>query len=71
MNIQSDIPMPSQPDHRRKYPFMDMSIGDSVFFEGEPSKGKVSNAARKVATRNDMHFVVRTETGGIRIWRTK
>lgn len=51
------------------YPFVSMGIGDSVFIEGQTPTGKAASAAKKTAARKGIHFIIRREDGGIRIWR--
>ena len=55
----------------RKYPFLDMAVGDSVFFDGEEVNGKAYRAAMSTGTRHDLRFVARRENNGLRIWRAE
>lgn len=55
------------------YPFKDMMVGDSVFFQCEP-KGSRSNpavAARVHGATYGKKFSARKIDGGVRIWRIK
>lgn len=70
MQIDTDVPIPMS-KRSRKYPFLDMSVGDSVYFEEEDINGKAYRAAMSTGTRHDLRFVARRENKGIRIWRKK
>tara|TARA_R110000764_G_scaffold22994_1_gene56697 strand:- start:107 stop:319 length:213 start_codon:yes stop_codon:yes gene_type:complete len=70
MNIQKNVPMPTS-KRSRKYPFLDMAVGDSVFFDGEEVNGKAYRAAMSTGTRHDLRFVARRENNGLRIWRAE
>ena len=70
MNIQKDVPMPTS-KRSRKYPFLDMAVGDSVFFDSEEVNGKAYRAAMSTGTRHDLRFVARREDNGLRIWRAE
>ena len=70
MNIQKNVPMPTS-KRSRKYPFLDMAVGDSVFFDGEEVNGKAYRAAMSTGTRDDLRFVARRENNGLRIWRAE
>lgn len=83
MKIDVGIPMPEdyffkgRGNRRSIYPFMEMNVGDSVFFPSEMgfSKHGVHKAydyAKKIAKRSgDRHFRMRRVEGGIRIWRVE
>jgi hypothetical protein len=70
--IEKNIPMPSSA-FRSKYPFADMQVGDSVFFDNEPmrSQSKPVISAHNFGTRNNMKFSARSEGNGVRVWRVK
>lgn len=72
MKIESNIDTPTGRVGRpAKYPFREMSVGDSIFFDDQP-KGSQSNpavAARVVARDWGWSFVTRKEGSGVRIWR--
>lgn len=70
IKIEKNIPMPSLSS---KYPFADMQVGDSVFFDNEPagSQSKPVIAARNFGSKNDMKFLSRSEGAGVRVWRVK
>ena len=70
MNIETDVPVPVS-TRSRKYPFLDMAIGDSVVFEGQQVNGKAYRAAMSTGTRHGMRFVARREDEALRIWRSE
>ena len=75
--IEKGVPIP--PDGRGmqrggvkcKYPWVDMSIGDS--FEAGPYdpdlKNNVAAAASQYAKRNGVKFTLRKHNRGLRVWR--
>ena len=70
MKIENDVPMPKT-TRPTKYPFRDMNVGESVFFDNEP-KGSQSNpaiSAHMLSKRTDFKFATRKEGNGVRIWR--
>lgn len=69
--IDKNIPIPKDAGRkgRRKYPFYEMEVGDSVFFEGQTRTGNARNAAYAWARNNNKEVSVRSVQGGIRIWR--
>lgn len=69
--IESNIPFPkgTKPGKKAKYPFVDMNVGDSVFFEGARSGGKEYLAAMAVSRSHKKKFSGRSVDGGLRIWR--
>jgi len=69
--IEHCIPMPYRGVGKGTsvYPFMEMEVGDSAFFEGQRSGGKAHSVAKKYAQRSDYKFTCKTVSGGIRIWR--
>jgi hypothetical protein len=60
--IEKGIPM----SKRRKYPFAEMEIGDSVFIEGLKSVAEISGSFRGHRPKK---FATRQVDGGIRVWR--
>jgi hypothetical protein len=70
MQIQKDVPIPTS-KRSRKYPFLDMAVGDSVLFEKEDVNGKAYRAAMSTGTRHGLRFVARREDNGLRIWRAE
>lgn len=75
MKIESGIPSPKLAPVGRpaKYPFRQMSIGDSFLAKGTlaSSRGCAAYGAAKVfGSRNGMKFVGETQGDGtVRIWR--
>ena len=77
MIIEKNIPIPAMAKNRRasKYPFLEMKVGDSVYFTDQPegSQSLPVMAARMTGrTQNPRwKFTVRALDGGVRIWRTE
>lgn len=69
--IERDVPMPFDGLGKGKsiYPFMEMDVGDSAFFEGQKSSGRANSMAKKYAQRSGRKFTCRAVNGGVRIWR--
>ena len=55
----------------RKYPFMEMDVGDSIFFDNEPNgtQSAPASAAKIHAARVGRKVACRTEGRGVRIHR--
>jgi hypothetical protein len=70
MKIDKDIPVPES-TRARKWPFIEMDIGDSVFFAEEQVNGKAYRAAMSVGRRQHRKYVARREDEGLRIWRSE
>lgn len=71
MHIEKNIPAPtSTRGAPQKYPFASMEIGDSIFIQGQNSQGNACMAARQHGYHHGKKFVSRSESGGVRIWRT-
>jgi len=70
MKIDKDIPVP-ETTRARKWPFIEMDIGDSVFFAEEQVNGKAYRAAMSVGRRQHRKYVARREDQGLRIWRSE
>lgn len=74
--IDRNIPIDKSKIHyswNPKYPFRNMIVGDSVFFENE-ADGSASNPARTARVwggrqKPARKFSARTIDGGVRIWR--
>jgi len=66
--IEESVPVPSS-KRARKYPFLEMAVGNSVFFAGEEINGRAYRAAMSTGTRHNQEYVARKADGGIRIWR--
>lgn len=74
MEIESGIPIPPAKYGRRgtKYAtLMDMEPGQSVFVEGEDTRGPTYNSAQALGRRHGRTYQGRTVEGGLRIWRMK
>lgn len=72
--IEKNIPMPILYNGRAGrgsiYPFMEMEVGDSIFFEGQRNGGPAYQSAKQAQRRaGDRKFVSRKEGNGLRIWR--
>ena len=70
MKIDNDVPMPKA-TRSTKYPFRDMAVGESVFFDNEPkaSQSNPAISAHVLAKREGKKFAARKEDNGVRIWR--
>ncbi len=68
MKIEKNISIP-EPRTHTKYEWSELEVGDSVFFEGQTSRGKARGAAVSWAANNNVRFTCRTMDGGVRIWR--
>lgn len=73
MKIEKNVPMPPHGNHLQKYPWPEMSVGDSVFFsrEEEAKPRSIVRAAHGWGGRNNAKFASRSVDGGFRIWRTE
>ena len=71
MKIDKDVPAPNGVGGNSKYPWPEMDVGDSVFFEVEFFNGmtKQQVAAHQYGKNNNKKFKSRKQTGGVRIWR--
>jgi len=67
-SIDADVPMPKK--GVVKYPFSDMRVGESVYFEGMDTNSKPAVAARRYNSRGKL-FECRKVSGGLRIWRVE
>jgi len=61
------------PDHRTRYPFKTMAVGDSILF---PTRQLADNARISAfrfvrSTQPDWKFSLRTVENGYRLWRVK
>ena len=70
MKIETDVPLPES-SRARKYPFLEMSVGESVYFEGEEVNGRAYRAAMSTGRRHNQKYVARREDNGLRIWRAE
>ena len=69
MKIETDVPVPLS-TRSRKYPFLDMQVGESIWFD-EQVNGRAYRSALSTGTRHNLKFVARKEDSGIRIWRSE
>jgi hypothetical protein len=58
MKIETDVPLPES-SRARKYPFLEMSVGESVYFEGEEVNGRAYRAAMSTGRRHNQKYVAR------------
>lgn len=70
--IDKDIPIPDK--RPSKYPFAEMSVGDSFFVAADKAPSKrvstaVGNAAERGIGGSDRSYTVRRVDGGTRCWR--
>jgi hypothetical protein len=58
---------------RSIYPFKDMEVGDSVFFDGEPKGGRSnpSVSSRIYGAKTGKKFSSSREGEGVRVWRVE
>lgn len=70
MIIEKGIPAPES-SGSKKYPFVDLAVGDSVFIDGAKFKGKEYCAAKAAARYKGFKIRAKSENGGIRIWRVE
>jgi hypothetical protein len=74
LKIEKNVPLPD--GHlggvRKKYPFTEMAIGDSLFMACSADRQqKTQNSLLGAALRHKpMKFCTRKVRGGVRIWRT-
>lgn len=72
--IEKDVPTPEKSTTRKKYPWEEMDIGDSVFVpRTDAPYYAVASSAYNYATRARKTFRthrVRGEQPGTRVWRT-
>ena len=72
IRVEKGIKVPQLPKHNR-YPFKDMTVGDSfmVSYNEMPAGGaqNVRTAAYHTGKINGTKFTVRRVDGGVRVWR--
>lgn len=71
--MTDSVPMPTTSGKGRpaKYPFSEMEIGQSVFFDGARTGGKEYLAAQAAGRHKGWKFSGRSEGSGLRIWRVE
>lgn len=74
--IDKGVPLPPNSGNKgkgsRKYPFDDMQVGDSIFFETEyPNQRRelLWSVLTSYQKRNGMKYATRIVDGGVRVWR--
>jgi hypothetical protein len=67
MKIDKNVKIESP--NRNKYPFGEMEIGDSIFFDSGDYRTKEHEAAKKYFQRKGGKISCRKFNGGLRIWR--
>lgn len=65
--IDKNIPVPAKGTRTSKYPFAQMTVGDS--FASQAKSGSMYQSASKWGKANNAKFVVRPEGNGSRVWR--
>lgn len=59
-------------DTRIIYPFKDMEVGDSFYFDGDAAKAKLVRSASAVfKARSGYHFSTLKDGDGYRTWRVR
>ena len=78
MKIDKGIEIPNPYKDKRKYPFEEMEIGDSILFCKENDRVAQGRAANRVfmwrshnKAMKNRKYITRKTKQGIRIWRTK
>jgi len=72
-DIEKNVPLPKHDVFRkRKYPFIEMEVGESFFVKGPKSKvalNGMKSIARYYRDKFNLCFTVKQVEGGIRCWR--
>lgn len=74
IKVESGYPAPIRSAARSKYPFANMSVGDSFFVKSERpehERGRVSAAACAYAKKHAVKFSTKVFDTGVRTWRIK
>jgi len=69
--IDKGIPIPKTLPVWRKYPFLEMEIGDSFFVSGKENGLRARGAAYQCSYNNNLKFKTRWVDDGLRIWRVE
>ena len=74
--IEKDVPMPERFQHKPKYPFAAMKVGDSFLVPGfNGARAKIaSRLSASVYTQqktDTARFTVSSVQRGVRVWRVK
>jgi hypothetical protein len=71
MKIETDVPLPES-SRARKYPFLEMDVGESVYFDGEEVNGRAYRAAMSTGSGVTIRSMLPAdEDNGLRIWRAE
>lgn len=71
LRIDHDVPFPvGGRGRRRKYPFYDMAVADSVFIP-DATRATINGSIACCQRKTGWHFTLRSETNGVRVWRTR
>jgi len=65
ISVESGIPMPTRSS---KYPYEELSVGDSFLVTDIPSQ-IVSNNNWRMSKKLGRRFVAKKVDGGVRVWR--
>jgi len=63
--IDREVPIPQA---RPRYPYKQMTVGDSFFVKGAKLQ-VVCNANYRAGKKLGFKFIARCEEGGVRVWR--
>ena len=69
IEIEKNIPIPEKRYKKRKYPVLEMEVGDS-FFAPDITPSSITGVLQECRGKG-WEFVRRTEKTGARVWRTK
>lgn len=71
MKIEKGVPIPDKvPTGRgRKYPWEEMEVGDSLFFDNKTEYEQARSASGAYARNHEVKFTSRMTLEGYRIWR--
>ena len=69
--IEKGVPLPPARSFVSKYPFRNLSCGDSFLVENPEDYKRAKSAAANVSQRTDFEFSSRMTNEGLRIWRVK
>ena len=68
LEIEKFVPIPDGYSKKKKYPFAEMEVGDSILFAEHEMKAARS-CSHAFGVRHSMKFTTRLVDGGMRIWR--
>lgn len=70
MQIDKNIPIPGRANNKgkRKYPFAEMQIGDSILIVHIPMTS-VTPQVTRAERETGFKFTARKVSGGVRVWR--